>query len=246
MVLRMTRPGIAVVTGASSGIGRSSAVALANVGWTVVLSGRRNDALRETQSLMAEPGRKRSRIFPGDLEKHDAVVSLFKFVKAEFGRIDLLFNNADVPQSSFASLLNINIAAPFWCTQEAFKLMKTQKPKGGRIINNGSVSSQVPRPQSAPYTMSKHAISGLTKSTALDGRRHKIACSQLDIGNAESVLSVEKTVGVLQADLSLKSEPVMDVDYAGAAIVFMASLPLEVNILSQTLMATAMPLVGRG
>ncbi|ORY32016.1 short-chain dehydrogenase/reductase SDR [Naematelia encephala] len=261
--------GIALITGASSGIGRAAsgpdtaAIALTSCGWTCILSGRREAELERTAELAAEARNKRypgdtSRplCVPGDLTDASNITSLFMTVKTVFGRLDLLFNNAGIgspkvplqhlPIESFDQLININIRVPFLCTQEAFRIMTTQSPQGGRIINNGSVSSTTPRPLSAPYTLSKHAISGLTKSTALDGRKYDIACCQIDIGNALSVMSSAKAAGVQQANGNVEEEPTFEVDYAGEAVAYMASLPLHVNVFNQTLMATHMPFVGRG
>ncbi|RSH93716.1 hypothetical protein EHS25_006363 [Saitozyma podzolica] len=247
---------VAVVTGASSGIGRAAAIALNSAGWTVVLSGRRADALAETVQAMPADSRSKTLVVSGDLSSPDDVRNLFASVKTTYGRLDVLFNNAGVPSpkvpieemslDSFNHVIGVNVTAVFQCCQEAIRIMKEQVPRGGRIINNGSVSAHVPRPLSAPYTMSKHAIWGLTKTIALDYRPFNIACSQLDIGNAQSSMSDAKPKGVLQADGSVRSEPVMDARYAGEAVVYMANLPLEVNILNQTIMATNMPFVGRG
>ncbi|PWN90898.1 short-chain dehydrogenase/reductase SDR [Acaromyces ingoldii] len=259
--LPFTKPGVAIVTGASSGIGRAAAISLYQAGWSCVLSGRRDVELQETARRMEAAGLASDSqasicCVCGDLTARGEIERLFNETVKTFGRIDLLFNNAgvgnakvameDIPFEDFQSLLQINVAVPFRCTQLAIKQMKAQVPMGGRIINNGSVSSVTPRPLSAPYTLSKHAITGLTKSTALDGRQHNIACTQLDIGNAQSVMSDSKTGGVLQADGSLRPEPVMDVRYAGHAVAYLASLPLDVNVLNQTIMATTMPFVGRG
>ncbi|ORY34548.1 short-chain alcohol dehydrogenase [Naematelia encephala] len=257
------QPGIAVVTGASSGIGRAAAIALTARGWTCILSGRSEEELKKTANLAIAA---RQELYPtetpnpicvpGDLSDVVNIVTLFDVVRKSFGRLDLLFNNAgigspkvplqDVSLESFDALININVRVPFLCTQEAFRIMSAQSPQGGRIINNGSLSSMVPRPLSAPYTLSKHAISGLTKSTSLDGRKYNIACSQLDIGNAASAMSAAKTDGALQANGKIEVEPIFEVDFAGEAVCYMASLPLHVNILNQTLMATDMPFVGRG
>ncbi|SCZ88920.1 BZ3500_MvSof-1268-A1-R1_Chr1-1g00827 [Microbotryum saponariae] len=257
MSLPMTQPGIAVVTGASSGIGRACSIALAHAGWTVVMSGRKEKELEETYKRAKEGKQVKEMTWVvGDLGRREDVIKLFDFVREKYGRLDLLFNNAgratagcqlqDTPYEDWESILAINVTAPFLCTQEAFKIMSTQSPKGGRIINNGSISSYTPRPFSAPYTMTKHAVAGLTKSTALDGREHDIACSQIDIGNAESKMASKENAGKLQPFGEVRDEPVIPVDYVGATLVYMASLPLDVNILNQTLMANKMPFVGRG
>ncbi|GAA6029063.1 hypothetical protein JCM8097_001575 [Rhodosporidiobolus ruineniae] len=255
-------PKVAVVTGASSGIGRASAIALAQAGFAVVVSGRRADELEETVKL-AKEGQVDAvlKAVPGDLSKPEDIVALFKVVKDEFGRLDVLFNNAgrglpavpleDIPLADFQSIVAINTIAPFLCTQEAFKLMKSQSPQGGRIINNGSISAHTPRPFSAPYTLTKHSIKGLTKATALDGRAYNIACSQIDIGNAVSAMTT-KPGGSLQPNGQHIQEPVMPVEEVAKAVVQMASLPLDVNILNMarcpfpTIMARDMPFVGRG
>jgi NAD(P)-dependent dehydrogenase (short-subunit alcohol dehydrogenase family) len=244
---------IALVTGAGSGIGRAAALALMNAGWTVVFAGRRADALTETAKL-GVPGK--SLVHPCDVTDPDAVAGLFKQTKDAFGRLDLLFNNAGmgargVPMEelSFAewkAVVDVNLSGVFLCIQEAIKLMKAQVPRGGRIINNGSISAHVPRPFSAPYTATKHAITGLTKSVSLDGRAYDIACSQIDIGNAETELLKKMAAGVKQADGSLAAEPMMDVRHVGETIVHMAGLPLEANVQFVTLMATKMPYIGRG
>lgn len=256
--LEMTTPGVAVITGASSGIGRATAIALAEAGWTCVLSGRREGELEETVKMIeqATEAKTKTLIVPGDLTQTGAAEKVFESAFKTFGRIDLLFNNAGIAQpngpideidfEAFQKLLHINVSAPFECTSLAFKYMKKQSPQGGRIINNGSISSMSPRPNSAPYTLSKHAITGLTKSTALDGRKYRIACTQIDIGNAISSLSASIGSGHPQADGSIKKEDMMDVRYAAQSVVYLASLPLEVNVLNQTIMATNMPFVGRG
>ncbi|GAA5856687.1 hypothetical protein JCM8547_005930 [Rhodosporidiobolus lusitaniae] len=249
---------IACVTGASSGIGRASAIALARAGWTVVISGRRGDELDETIRRAKEGGADgEMRAVSGDLSKPEDVEALFERIKAEFGRLDFLFNNAgrnvapvpleDVPLADFSSIVQVNLVAPFLCTQQAFKIMKDQQPQGGRILNNGSISAHTPRPFSAPYTMTKHAITGLTKSTSLDGRAYNIAASQIDIGNAESAMvSQMRPTGSLQPHGDRMQEPVMPGDEVAAAVVHIASLPLSSNIFNMTIMATQMPFVGRG
>ncbi|GAA6005169.1 SDR family oxidoreductase [Rhodotorula paludigena] len=248
----------ACVTGASSGIGRASAVALAKAGWTVIVSGRRADELDETiRQARQESADAELLAVPGDLGKPEDVDTLFQTIKERYGRLDLLFNNAgrnvkpvpleDVPLEDLNSIVAVNLVAPFLCTQHAFRIMCDQSPRGGRIVNNGSISAHAPRPFSAPYTLTKHAITGLTKSTALDGRAYNIACSQIDIGNAESpMVGALKQGGSLQPNGERIQEAVMPVEHVANAVVHMASLPLEVNILTQTIMATTMPFVGRG
>ena len=246
---------VAVVTGGGSGIGRASALALARNGFAVVIAGRRRDALDETVNLGASS---ESRIVPfvADVSDPQQVANLFAETKQTFGRLDLLFNNAgrgapgvnleDLTVEQWLSVVGVNLNAAFYCTQEAFRIMKDQDPRGGRIINNGSISAHAPRPNSAPYTATKHAISGLTKASALDGRKYDIACCQIDIGNAATPLASRMADGVPQADGSVRPEPLMDVEHVAQAIVFMASLPLESNVQFMTIMATKMPFVGRG
>jgi NAD(P)-dependent dehydrogenase (short-subunit alcohol dehydrogenase family) len=245
---------IAIVTGAGSGVGRAAALALARAGWAVVLAGRRKDALEETAG-MAQAGA-RILAVPTDVSDPASVAALFAATKEAFGRLDLLFNNAgtNVPGTPFEDLtpeqwtavVAVNLTGSFLCAQAAFRMMKEQRPQGGRIINNGSISAHTPRPDSAPYTATKHAITGLTKSIALDGRRYDIACGQIDIGNAATPMTQRMQRGVTQADGRVAVEPTMDVDHVGDAIVHMAGLPLETNILTMTIMATKMPFVGRG
>ncbi len=246
---------IAIVTGAGSGIGRATALALLEEGYSVVLAGRRREALEQTVA-MAGPAGPRARAVPTDVTDPESVRDLFAATKAAFGRLDLLFNNAgaaspsipleDLTLEQWRQVVDVNLTGPFLCTQEAFRLMKDQAPRGGRIINNSSISAHTPRPNSAPYTATKHALTGLTKSTALDGRRHDIACGQIDIGNAATEITARMKQGVLQADGSLAVEPIMDVRHVARAVVYMASLPLDANVLFMTVMATKMPLVGRG
>ncbi|NUZ05416.1 SDR family oxidoreductase [Piscinibacter koreensis] len=248
-------PRVALVTGAGSGIGRASALALLAAGWHVVLTGRRADALEATRAAAGDAAG-RTLAAPADLSDPDAVAALFQRVEATFGRLDLLFNNAgsgappvpldELTPAQWRSVVGINLDAAFYCTQQAFRIMKRQSPRGGRIINNGSISAYAPRPLSAPYTATKHAITGLTKATALDGRAHDIACGQIDIGNAATDMTERMASGVLQADGSMRVEPRMDVAHVADAIVHMASLPLESNVLFMTVMATKMPFVGRG
>ncbi|WP_439576335.1 SDR family oxidoreductase [Elioraea sp.] len=245
---------IAIVTGAGSGVGRAAALALARAGWAVVLAGRRRDALEETAGMA--PSGARTLAVPTDVADPASVAALFAAAKASFGRLDLLFNNAgtNVPGTPFEDLaaeqwnavVAVNLTGSFLCAQAAFRMMKDQTPRGGRIINNGSISAHTPRPDSAPYTATKHAITGLTKTIALDGRKYDIACGQVDIGNAATPMTQRMQRGVKQADGRVEVEPTMNVDHVGDAIVHMAGLPLETNILTMTIMATKMPFVGRG
>jgi NAD(P)-dependent dehydrogenase (short-subunit alcohol dehydrogenase family) len=248
-------PGIALITGAGTGIGRGVALALAQAGYSVVLAGRRRQPLEETERAAAAHGG-RTLVVPTDVSDREAVRALFRRTAETFGRLDLLFNNAgigargvpmeDLTLDEWRAVVDINLTGTFLCTQEAVRLMKAQQPSGGRIINNGSISAHAPRPNSAPYTATKHAITGLTKSTALDGRSHNIACGQIDIGNAATDLTAAMAMGVRQGDGSLAVEPRMDVEHAARAVVYMAGLPLDVNVLFMTVMATKMPYVGRG
>jgi NAD(P)-dependent dehydrogenase (short-subunit alcohol dehydrogenase family) len=245
---------VAIVTGAGSGIGRASALALLRDGWSVALAGRRADALEATAKLA--PAGSRVSSVPTDVTNEDSVCALFEQTVAKFGRVDLLFNNAGagsppVPLEEFnlakwRQIVDVNLTGAFLCLREAFRVMKSQNPQGGRIINNGSISAQTPRLRSAPYTATKHAITGLTKSAALDGRPLNIACGQIDIGNAETEMTAKMKEGVLQADGRIAVEPTMDVECVARAVVYMASLPLNANVLFMTVMATTMPLVGRG
>ncbi len=246
---------IAMITGAGSGIGRAVTLAMMKEGYSVVLAGRRQDALDETAKLGASYNVPTLAVST-DLGDPKAVANLFAKTKERFGRLDVLFNNAgsnappinleDLTFEQWQTVLNANLTSAFLCTQEAFRIMKDQNPRGGRIINNGSISSQTPRPNSAPYTATKHAITGLTKSTALDGRKYDIACGQIDIGNAATDMTSKMNSGVLQADLQIRAEPTMNVAYVAQSVVYMASLPLDANVLTLTVMATKMPLVGRG
>ena len=242
---------IAIVTGAGSGIGRASAVALAAEGWHLVLAGRRVVQLAETADLIAGDS---TRIVT-DVTDEASVDALFNHVRDEWGRIDLLFNNAgtgttgpleDLPLDVWNRVIATNLTGAFHCTQCAFRLMKEQDPKGGRIINNGSISAHTPRPDSAPYTATKHALTGLTKSTSLDGRKYNIACGQIDIGNAHTPLTALMSDGVPQSDGRVVPEPTMDVDNVAKALVYMAGLDLSANVQFMTVMATHMPFVGRG
>lgn len=246
---------VAMITGAGSGVGRSVALAMMKEGYSVVLAGRRQDALDETIALGASFGAPALAVST-DLANPDAVKNLFAKTKERFGRLDVLFNNAgtnappipieDLSFEQWQNVLGANLTAAFLCTQEAFRIMKDQTPRGGRIINNGSVSAQAPRPNSAPYTATKHAITGLTKSTSLDGRKYDIACGQIDIGNAATNMTQKMSTGVLQANGTVGVEPTMDVDNVARAVVFMASLSLDANVSTITVMATKMPLAGRG
>ena len=250
-----TRSKVAIVTGAGSGIGRATALALLGEGYSVVLAGRRRDALEET-SRLAGAHSPRALVVPSDVADPGSVDALFQATHDAFGRLDLLFNNAgtgppavpleDLAVEDWQRVVNVNLTGPFLCTQAAFRLMKEQDPRGGRIINNGSISAHSPRPNSAPYTATKHAITGLTKSTALDGRKYDIACGQIDIGNADTEMTARMKNGVLQPSGELAAEPTMDVANVARAVVYMASLPLDANVLFLTVMATKMPLVGRG
>ena len=246
---------IAVVTGAGSGIGKAVAAALLKEGYAVALCGRRAPLLEETaQSVKASPGK--PLVLPMDVSDPDAVTQTFAAVEREFGRLDVLFNNAgiNVPGATideltveqWRSVVDVNLTGAFLCAREAFRVMKTQTPRGGRIINNGSISAYVPRPYSAPYTATKHGITGLTKSISLDGRQYDIACSQIDIGNAATELAAKMAKGVPQANGEIRAEPLMDLDHVARAVVSMAALPLDVNVQFMTLMATKMPFIGRG
>lgn len=247
---------IALVTGAGSGIGRATALAFIDAGYRVVLSGRRAEPLQETAESASKIAPEKTLVVPSDVGQKSSVESLFAKIKDCYGRLDVLFNNAgigapgvnleDISVEDWQAVVNVNLTGVFLCTQEAFKIMKTQDPQGGRIINNGSISASTPRPNSAPYTATKHAVTGLTKSTALDGRKYNIACGQIDIGNANTDMAKKMTEGILQANGTVEIEPVMDVQNAADAVVHMASLPLEANVLSMTVMATKMPFVGRG
>jgi NAD(P)-dependent dehydrogenase (short-subunit alcohol dehydrogenase family) len=243
---------IALVTGAGSGIGRASAIALAEAGFTVVLAGRRLDPLERAAS---EAGNGAVAL-TCDVRDPASVAALFAETDARFGRLDVLFNNAgmgapsvaleDITVEQWTAVVETNLTGAFLCTQEAFRLMKRQSPRGGRIINNGSLSAYVPRPQSAPYTATKHAITGLTKSTSLDGRQHDIACGQIDIGNAATEMAARMAAGIPQADGTVAREPTIDPADVARAVVYMATLPPEANVQFMTVMATKMPFIGRG
>ena len=246
-------PQVAIVTGAGSGIGRATALALLREGYSVALAGRRPDALEQTIAQSAVEAR--ALAVPTDVTDPQSVRRLFDQTVGTFGRIDLLFNNAgtgapaiqldDLTIEQWRRVVDVNLTGTFLCTQEAFRRMKAQLPRGGRIINNGSISAHTPRVLSAPYTATKHAITGLTKSTALDGRAFDIACGQIDIGNAETPLTARMKDGVPQASGAVAAEPTMDVEHVARAVVYMASLPLDANVLFMTVMATKMPYVGR-
>jgi NAD(P)-dependent dehydrogenase (short-subunit alcohol dehydrogenase family) len=246
---------VAIVTGAGSGIGRAVALALVREGYCVVLAGRNSQTLKETAS---RAGSDNGRILtvPTDVTDTIAVQALFDETVRDFGRLDLLFNNAgmsapavpldELTVEQWRQVVDVNLTGVFLCTREAFRVMKSQSPRGGRIINNGSISAHTPRPYSAPYTATKHAVSGLTKSVALDGREWDIACGQIDIGNADTEMAARMKAGIRQANGSIQVEPTMDVDHVARAVIYMASLPLEANVLNLTVTATKMPFVGRG
>lgn len=246
---------VALVTGAGSGIGRAVALGLMEAGYAVVLAGRRREKLEETAAEGARFGT-RTLVVPTDVGDPQSVRALFAKTKETFGRLDLLFNNAgtgapaipleDLSYEQWKQVVDANLTGAFLCTQEAFRIMKDQDPRGGRIINNGSISAHAPRPFSAPYTATKHAITGLTKSASLDGRRYDIAVGQIDIGNAVTPMTERMAAGVPQPDGSTRPEPRMDVRHVANAVVHMASLPLDANVLFMTVMATKMPFVGRG
>ncbi len=245
----------ALITGAGSGIGRASALALAGKGWRLALLGRREEPLRETAALSGLAADDLL-VLPTDVGDEGAVEAAFDLVGGYFGRLDLLFNNAggaamplpidELPVAQWNHVVSVNLTGAFLCARAAFRLMKAQDPRGGRIINNGSISAHAPRPNSAPYTATKHAVSGLTKSLSLDGRAFDIACGQIDIGNAATNLTARMSAGAAQADGTVMVEPVMDVDHVAQAVVYMASLPLDANVQNLTVMATKMPFVGRG
>jgi NAD(P)-dependent dehydrogenase (short-subunit alcohol dehydrogenase family) len=245
----------ALVTGAGTGVGRAVALALLKDGYRVALAGRRRPLLDETAAL-AGAAASHALLVPTDVGKPDQVAALFTKIKEGFGRLDVLFNNAggnapgvpfeDLPFEKWQSVVDVNLTGMFLCAQAAFRMMKDQSPRGGRIINNGSISAHTPRPGSAPYTATKHGVTGLTKTIALDGRNYDIACGQVDIGNAISPMTERMAQGVRQANGTVAPEPRMDPVHVGDAVVFMASLPLDVNVLTMTIMATKMPFVGRG
>ncbi|GIL04906.1 MAG: SDR family oxidoreductase [Burkholderiaceae bacterium] len=246
---------VALVTGAGSGVGRAVATTFLRAGWQVALAGRRADALDETIRLAGQDAQ-RALAVPTDVTQAESVRALFDAVVARFGRLDLLFNNAgsnapgvpleDLSVEQWRQVIDVNLTGAFFCLQQAFRVMKEQSPRGGRIINNGSISAHAPRPNSAPYTASKHAITGLTKAASLDGRKYDIAVGQIDIGNALTPMAARMTQGVPQADGRIAPEPVIDVQIVADAVLHMASLPIEANVLTMTVMATKMPFVGRG
>jgi NAD(P)-dependent dehydrogenase (short-subunit alcohol dehydrogenase family) len=248
-----TNTKVALVTGAGSGVGRSAALALAREGYAVVLSGRRKEML---EAVALEAKGAKTLAVPSDVGDPASVRELFARTKREFGRLDVLFNNAgigappvpmeDLTYEQWKAVVDTNLTGTFLCTQEAIKIMKDQTPRGGRIINNGSISAHAPRPNSVAYTSTKHAVTGLTKTTSLDGRKYDIACGQIDVGNAETPLAARMKDGVPQADGSVRPEPLMDVEVVANAVVYMASLPLDANVQFLTVMATKMPFVGRG
>jgi NAD(P)-dependent dehydrogenase (short-subunit alcohol dehydrogenase family) len=246
---------VALITGAGSGVGKAAALALAGAGWSVALVGRREEPLRAV-AKEAEASGARAIVCAGDVAKPEDVRAAFDRTVEAFGRIDCVFNNAgvgapgvpleDLTFEQWKTVVDINLSGVFLCIQESFRVMKAQKPMGGRIINNGSVSSYAPRPNSAPYTATKHGVLGLTRAASLDGRKYDIAVGQIDIGNAATEMAMRMASGVPQADGSIKTEPLMDVAHVGQTVLAMASLPLESNILNVTVMATKMPFVGRG
>jgi NAD(P)-dependent dehydrogenase (short-subunit alcohol dehydrogenase family) len=253
--LMTSSPRTAIVTGAGSGIGRAAALALLAAGWQVALAGRRVDALN---AVIAESGLARTQALavPADVTDPASVKALFAAAVARFGRVDLLFNNAgvsapgvpleDLELAQWQTVVNTNLTGVFLCIQEAFRVMKVQTPQGGRIINNGSISATAPRPNSIAYTATKHAVTGMTKTASLDGRKYNIAVGQIDIGNAATEMAMRMAQGVPQANGEIAKEPLMDVNIVGQSVLYMASLPLEANVLYHTVMATKMPLVGRG
>ncbi|MEP7183072.1 MAG: SDR family oxidoreductase [Betaproteobacteria bacterium] len=245
----------AIVTGAGTGIGKAVAVALLGAGYRVAFAGRRREPLAQTVAGTGAAA-DRTLVVPTDVSNPDSVRALFARTKEAFGRLDLLFNNAgvgappinleDLTFEQWKNVVDINLTGAFLCTQEAFRMMKSQDPRGGRIINNGSISAHAPRPNSSPYTSTKHAITGLTKSTSLDGRKYDIACGQIDIGNAHTEMAAKMASGVPQANGSIAIEPLMDVAHVASSVLYMASLPLDANVQFMTVMATKMPFVGRG
>jgi NAD(P)-dependent dehydrogenase (short-subunit alcohol dehydrogenase family) len=251
----LAKPRIALVTGAGSGIGRAVSLTLQAAGYAVVLAGRRAERLEATAAA-ARPDGGRMLVVPSDVSDPSSVSALFARARATFGRLDLLFNNAgigtraipieDLSFEQWNAVIATNLTGAFLCAQEAIRIMKAQEPRGGRVINNGSLSAQVPRPNSAPYTASKHAMTGLTKSISLDGRRYDIACSQIDVGNAATEMSERMARGVPQPDGSRAVEPLMDVQHVADAVLYMANLPLDANVQFITVMATRMPFIGRG
>ena len=249
-----THTKVALITGAGTGIGKASALALVRAGYAVVLAGRRVELLEAT--VKEAGGEAQTLIAPTDVSDPDATRALFASTKETFGRLDVLFNNAgigappvpleELSYEQWKAVVDLNLTGAFVCTQEAFKIMKDQDPRGGRIINNGSISAHVPRPNSAPYTSTKHAMTGLTRSTSLDGRKYDIACGQIDIGNAETDMTAVMKRGVPQPNGSVAAEPTFDVEHVAQAVVYMANLPLDANVQFMTVMATKMPFIGRG
>ncbi|MCV9907649.1 SDR family oxidoreductase [Brucella sp. HL-2] len=247
---------IALVTGGGTGVGRAIAKALGTAGYQVVISGRRGEVLDKAVKELAADTGGHFHAFTADVSNPVSVRTLFDTIESKFGRLDLLINNAgtlvpgvpleEISFDDWSAIVGANLTGVFLCTQQAFRIMKAQEPRGGRIINNGSISATTPRPNSAPYTATKHAITGLTKSTALDGRNFDIACGQIDIGNAASDMTQKISTGVIQANGSVTAEPIIDPVHVANAVVYMASLPLDANVLTMTVMATKMPLVGRG
>ena len=250
----MSKSKIAVVTGAGTGIGRAAALALMKDGWSVVLAGRREQPLQEVASHAAVP--RQALVVPTDVADPLAVRALFDTAVAQYGRVDLLFNNAgtgapavpidELPVETWREVVDVNLSGMFYCLQQAFRVMRAQAPQGGRIINNGSISAHTPRPMSIAYTSTKHAVMGMTKTAALDGRKYDIAVGQIDVGNAGTELAQRMTQGVMQAYGAVAAEPLMDVDIVGQSVLYMANLPPEANVLFHTVMATKMPFVGRG
>jgi len=249
-----TQNKIAIVTGAGSGVGKAATLALLKAGYSVALAGRRKDVLEQVAKDSGAGSR--ALAVQTDVANPDSVKALFATTRKTFGRIDVLFNNAgvnapaipleDLTFEQWKNVVDINLTGMFLCIQEAFRTMKDQDPRGGRIINNGSISAHAPRPNSIAYTSTKHAVTGLTKSASLDGRKYDIACSQIDIGNALTEMAAKMTKGVPQANLEIKIEPTMDVSRVGEAVLYMAEQPLDVNVQFMTIMATKMPFVGRG
>lgn len=253
--MKQTPGRIALVTGGGSGIGQQAALALANEGFSVVVCGRQAATLRQTADLIRKAGGTVLAV-TCDVGHASSVTRLFGRIEAKFGRLDVLFNNAgtfgrprrleDIDPKDWEAVVRTNLTGAFLCTREAFRLMKRQTPRGGRIINNGSISAHTPRPDSVAYTATKHAITGLTKSTALDGRRYDIACGQIDIGNTATQMTERMERGMMQADGNIRPEPTFDVTHVGRAVVYMATLPLDTNVQFLTIMATKMPYIGRG
>ena len=251
----MSGPKVALVTGAGTGIGKAAVQALLGLGFHVVLSGRRPEVL-EAAAAELDPAGERTLVAVADVGKPAEVEALFAVLARRHGRLDLLFNNAgagapavpldELTAAQWQAVVDVNLNGAFYCTQQAFRMMRSQTPRGGRIINNGSISAHVPRPFSAPYTATKHAITGLTRATSLDGRAHDIACGQIDIGNADTAMAQKMKAGILQADGSTAVEATMDVAEVGRAVAFMAGMPLDANVQFMTVMATKMPYIGRG